>query len=75
MFQSTVNKQVTRQLLALMDGCGQREQVFVMGATNILESIDPALLRPGRFDKHIFINLPTLEGRLDILKAITKVNA
>ncbi|XP_076441947.1 nuclear valosin-containing protein-like [Babylonia areolata] len=69
---SNVGKSVTNQLLALMDGCGERNQVYVMGATNIIENVDPALQRPGRFDRKIFIGLPDVEGRLDILRALTK---
>lgn len=69
---SNVGKSVTNQLLALMDGCNERNQVYVMGATNRIEHVDPALQRPGRFDKNIFIGLPDEKGRLEILKALTK---
>ncbi|KAK7103372.1 nuclear valosin-containing protein-like [Littorina saxatilis] len=68
----TVAKSLTNQLLALMDGCGERNQVYVMGATNNLEKIDSALMRPGRFGSKIFIGLPNEESRLDILKKVTK---
>ncbi|KAL8589772.1 hypothetical protein ACOMHN_020775 [Nucella lapillus] len=69
---SNVGKSVTNQLLALMDGCNERDQVYVMGATNHIEHVDPALQRPGRFGKNIFIGLPDESSRLDILKAFTR---
>lgn len=47
--------------------------VFVMGATNRPDMIDPAVLRPGRLDKVLYVGLPDEEGRVDILRAITKV--
>ena len=51
----------------------RRLGVFVMAATNRPDIIDPAILRPGRLDKILFVNLPTATDRVDILKAITKV--
>jgi len=63
-----VEKRVVAQLLALMDGMVPRGQVVVIGATNILEKVDPALRRPGRFDREITIPVPNAEGRLAILK-------
>ncbi|KAL8592596.1 hypothetical protein ACOMHN_026526 [Nucella lapillus] len=69
---SNVGKSVTNQLLALMDGCNERDQVYVMGATNHIEHVDPALKRPGRFGKNIFIGLPDESCRLDILKTLTR---
>jgi transitional endoplasmic reticulum ATPase len=63
-----VEKRVVAQLLALMDGMVPRGQVVVIGATNIPEKVDPALRRPGRFDREITIPVPNAEGRLAILK-------
>jgi len=63
-----VEKRVVAQLLALMDGMVPRGHVLVIGATNVPEMIDPALRRPGRFDREIGISAPHAEGRLAILK-------
>jgi transitional endoplasmic reticulum ATPase len=63
-----VEKRVVAQLLALMDGMVPRGHVVVIGATNILEKVDPALRRPGRFDREIAIPVPNAEGRLAILR-------
>ena len=63
-----VEKRVVAQLLSLMDGFVSRGQVIVMGATNIPELLDPALRRPGRFDREIEIGVPNTQGRLQILK-------
>jgi transitional endoplasmic reticulum ATPase len=63
-----VEKRVVAQLLALMDGMVSRGHVIVIGATNIPEMIDPALRRPGRFDREIAIPVPNAEGRLSVLK-------
>jgi transitional endoplasmic reticulum ATPase len=62
-----VEKRVVAQLLALMDGLNDRGNVIVLGATNRPESIDPALRRPGRFDREFEISVPNEEGRLEIL--------
>ncbi len=62
-----VEKRVVAQLLALMDGMVSRGHVIVIGATNIPEVIDPALRRPGRFDREIVIPVPNAEGRRAIL--------
>ena len=62
-----VEKRVVAQLLALMDGMVSRGHVIVIGATNIPEVIDPALRRPGRFDREIVIPVPNAEGRRMIL--------
>ena len=67
-----VEKRVVAQLLTLMDGFNKRDRVVVIAATNRLDSIDPALRRPGRFDREIEIGIPNWEGRLDILKIHTK---
>ena len=63
-----VEKRVVAQLLALMDGMVSRGNVVVIGATNIPEMIDPALRRPGRFDREIVIPVPNVEGRRAILR-------
>ncbi|HTY26324.1 MAG TPA: AAA family ATPase [Desulfomonilaceae bacterium] len=63
-----VEKRVVAQLLALMDGMISRGHVIVIGATNIPEMIDPALRRPGRFDREIVLPVPNVEGRREILK-------
>ena len=67
-----VEKRVVAQLLALMDGMSERGQVIVLGATNRSESLDPALRRPGRFDREIEIGVPNGEGRLEILQIHTR---
>jgi transitional endoplasmic reticulum ATPase len=67
-----VEKRVVAQLLALMDGLEQRGQVIVIGATNIPDHLDPALRRPGRFDREIAVSIPGKEGRLDILQIHTR---
>ena len=63
-----VEKRVVAQLLALMDGMVSRGRVVVIGATNIPEMIDPALRRPGRFDREIVLPVPNADGRRAILK-------
>jgi len=63
-----VEKRVVAQLLSLMDGFVSRGQVIVIGATNIPEVLDPALRRPGRFDREIEIGVPNTFARLQILK-------
>jgi transitional endoplasmic reticulum ATPase len=63
-----VEKRVVAQLLSLMDGFVSRGQVIVIGATNIPEVLDPALRRPGRFDREIEIGVPNTPARLQILR-------
>ena len=63
-----VERRVVSQLLTMMDGLNTRGKVIVVGATNRVNAIDPALRRPGRFDREIEINVPDKEGRLSILK-------
>lgn len=63
-----VEKRVVAQLLALMDGLNQRQNVIVIAATNIPNALDPALRRPGRFDREISIPIPDRNGRLGILE-------
>jgi transitional endoplasmic reticulum ATPase len=63
-----VEKRVVAQLLALMDGLSQRQHVIVLAATNLPNMLDPALRRPGRFDREISIPIPDQPGRKDILE-------
>ena len=67
-----VEKRVVAQLLSLMDGFVSRGQVIVMGATNLPEVLDPALRRPGRFDREIEIGVPNTQARLQILRIHTR---
>src|SRR5438034_11035177 len=64
--------QTLNQLLVELDGFGPRDQVVVMGASNRLQDLDPALLRPGRFDRQILIQPPDLKGRVAILAVHTR---
>lgn len=63
-----VEKRVVAQLLALMDGLDRRQNLIVIAATNIPDSLDPALRRPGRFDREITISIPDRKGRKEILE-------
>ena len=67
-----VERRVVAQLLAIMDGLKTRGKVVVIAATNIPNSLDPALRRPGRFDREIEIGVPSRAGRLNILKIHTR---
>ncbi|MBU2406626.1 MAG: AAA family ATPase, partial [Nanoarchaeota archaeon] len=67
-----VERRVVAQLLAMMDGLQDRGQVVVIGATNRPNAIDPALRRPGRFDREIVIGVPDKKGRLQVLKIHTR---
>src|SRR5438132_2652316 len=67
-----VEKRVTSQLLSLMDGLQSRGKVVVIGATNRPNAIDPALRRPGRFDREIEIGVPDRDGRLEVLEIHTR---
>src|SRR5919199_621424 len=67
-----VEKRVVSQLLSLMDGIESRGKLVVIGATNRPNAIDPALRRPGRFDREIEIGIPDEEGRSDILQIHTR---
>ncbi|MAY24018.1 MAG: AAA family ATPase [Thaumarchaeota archaeon] len=67
-----VEKRVVAQLLALMDGLTDRGNVIVLGATNRPDSVDPALRRPGRFDREIEISVPNADGRLEVLQIHTR---
>lgn len=65
-------EQTLNQLLVEMDGFGSNEGVIVIAATNRPDILDPALLRPGRFDRQVTVNYPDLKGRVDILKVHAK---
>jgi len=67
-----VERRVVSQILTMMDGLKSRGKVIVIGATNRINAIDPALRRPGRFDREISLNVPGKEGRLSILKIHTR---
>ncbi|MFH1585621.1 MAG: CDC48 family AAA ATPase [archaeon] len=67
-----VERRVVSQLLTMMDGLKSRGKVIVIGATNRVNALDPALRRPGRFDREIGINVPDKQGRLAILKIHTR---
>jgi transitional endoplasmic reticulum ATPase len=66
-----VEKRIVAQLMALMDGLESRGQVIVVAATNMPDAVDPALRRPGRFDREISVRVPDREGRLEILQIHT----
>nr|XP_033792017.1 nuclear valosin-containing protein-like isoform X2 [Geotrypetes seraphini] len=70
--ESGASIRVVNQLLTEMDGLETRRQVFIMGATNRPDIIDPAILRPGRLDKTLYVGLPPSADRYAILKTITK---
>ncbi len=70
--EKQVEKRVVAQLLSLMDGLESRGEVIVIGATNISDSIDPALRRPGRFDREIEVGIPDRKGRKEILQIHTR---
>ena len=67
-----VEKRIVSQLLTLMDGMKSRGKVIVIAATNRPDSIDPALRRPGRFDREIEIGIHDADGRFDILSIHTR---
>jgi len=67
-----VERRVVAQLLSLMDGMGSRGNIIVIGATNRPNAIDPALRRPGRFDREIEIGVPDKQGRFEILQIHTR---
>jgi transitional endoplasmic reticulum ATPase len=67
-----VERRIVSQLLSLMDGMSSRGKVVVIGATNRINAIDPALRRPGRFDREIEIGVPDRNGRLEILQIHTR---
>lgn len=65
-------EQTLNQLLVEMDGFGVNEGIIIIAATNRPDILDPALLRPGRFDRHIVVDKPDVKGRLEILKVHTR---
>ena len=67
-----LERRVVSQLLSVMDGMSSRGKVVVIGATNRINAIDPALRRPGRFDREIEIGVPDRNGRLEILQIHTR---
>ncbi|GGM78967.1 ATPase AAA [Thermogymnomonas acidicola] len=70
--QGEVERRVVAQLLTLMDGLKERGHVIVIGATNRIDAVDPALRRPGRFDREINIGVPDKRGRKEILAIHTR---
>jgi cell division protease FtsH len=64
--------QTLNQLLVELDGFDERDEIVVIAASNLLEKLDPALLRPGRFDRQIFVAPPDLKGRRSILQVHTR---
>ena len=71
MKQDQIHASIVSTLLALMDGLDSRGQVVVIGATNRPDAIDPALRRPGRFDRELLFPLPDAAARAEILKIHT----
>lgn len=69
---NNASERVVNQLLTEMDGLEDRKQIFIIAATNRPDIIDPAMLRPGRLDKLLYVPLPNLEDRRSILETITK---
>lgn len=69
---SQASERVVNQLLTELDGLDGRKQVFIIAATNRPDIIDSAMLRPGRLDKILFIDLPGPDDRVDILKTLTR---
>jgi ribosome biogenesis ATPase len=69
---NTSSERVVNQLLTEMDGLEERRGVFVIAATNRPDIIDPAMLRPGRLDKLLYVPLPTKEDRFQILQTVCR---
>ncbi len=69
-----MREQTLNQLLAEMDGFDTNKGLLVLAATNRPEVLDPALLRPGRFDRRIIVDKPDLKGRVDVLKSMQKMS-
>ena len=70
--QDQIHASIVSTLLALMDGMDNRGQVIVIGATNRPDAVDPALRRPGRFDREFYFPLPNLDARERILRIMTR---
>lgn len=68
MTSENYHRQTINQFLSELDGFNTQDGIIVIGATNFLDVLDPALTRPGRFDKKIYVPLPSMSGRTDILK-------
>ena len=66
------SERVVNQLLTEMDGLDERRDVFVIAATNRPDIIDPAMLRPGRLDKLLYVPLPSNDDRFSILQTVTR---
>jgi ribosome biogenesis ATPase len=69
---NVATERVVNQLLTEMDGLEDRRNVFVIAATNRPDIIDPAMLRPGRLDKLLYVPLPSKDDRFSILETITR---
>ena len=65
-------EQTLNQLLVEMDGFGANEGIIVLAATNRVDILDPAILRPGRFDRKVMVGRPDVKGRLEILQVHAK---
>lgn len=70
--QDQIHSSIVSTLLALMDGLDSRDEIVVIGATNRIDAIDPALRRPGRFDREFHFPLPSFHARMQIMSIITK---
>lgn len=71
--QSGSKSTIVNTLLTEMSGFVSRPGVYLMATTNLLDKLDPAVLRPGRFDTKLYVGLPDAAGRLAVLNAATKV--
>lgn len=71
--ETSGSARLVNQMLTEMDGVEARKQVFLIGATNRPDIVDPAILRPGRLDKVLFVDFPDANDRADILRKSTKV--
>lgn len=65
---SNYHRQTLNEMLSQMDGFGKNDDIIVIGATNLIDALDKALLRPGRFDRTLKINLPDKNGRQDLFE-------
>lgn len=72
--QNNGSSRLVNQLLTEMDGIEDRKGVFLMAATNRPDIVDPAVMRPGRLDKILYVGLPEVADRVEILKATMKVS-
>nr|XP_057944743.1 paraplegin isoform X2 [Doryrhamphus excisus] len=72
-FSNTEEEQTLNQLLVEMDGMGTTDHVIVLASTNRADILDNALMRPGRLDRHVFIDLPTLQERMEIYEQHLKI--